>query len=43
MSAMAAQTPWNPPGSFQKTDIVRWWELETIVGFIYLDETREVQ
>lgn len=24
----AAQTPFNPPGSFQKTDIVFWWELE---------------
>ena len=21
-------TPFNPPGSFQKTDIVFWWELE---------------
>lgn len=31
--ALNAQTPWNPPGSFQKTDIVRWWELETIVSF----------
>jgi hypothetical protein len=31
--ALAAQTPWNPPGSFQKTDIVRWWELETIVNW----------
>ena len=31
--ALSAQTPWNPPGSFQKTDIVRWWELETIVNW----------
>lgn len=31
--ALAAQTPWNPPGSFQKTDIVRWWELETIINW----------
>jgi hypothetical protein len=31
--AQAAQTPWNPPGSFQKTDIVKWWEMETIVTF----------
>jgi len=29
--ALAAQTPWNPPGSLQKTDIVKWWEMETIV------------
>ena len=32
----AAQTPFNPPGSFQKTDIVFWWELET---FLSLAET----
>lgn len=25
----ASQTPFNPPGSLQKTDIVFWWELET--------------
>ena len=25
----SAQTPWNPPASVQKTDIVFWWELET--------------
>lgn len=25
---VAAQTPFNPPGSFQKTDVVFWWELE---------------
>ncbi len=24
----SAQTPFNPPASFQKTDIVKWWELE---------------
>lgn len=30
---LSAQTPWNPPGSFQKTDIVRWWELETIINW----------
>lgn len=29
--SVAAQTPWNPPGSLQKTDIVKWWEMETIV------------
>jgi hypothetical protein len=31
--ALAAQTPWNPPGSLQKTDIVKWWEMETIVSW----------
>lgn len=31
--ALASQTPWNPPGSFQKTDIVKWWELEIDVNF----------
>lgn len=31
--ALSAQTPWNPPGSLQKTDIVKWWEMETIVTF----------
>lgn len=25
----SAQTPFAPQGSFQKTDIVQWWELET--------------
>jgi hypothetical protein len=25
-----AQTPFAPPASFQKTDIVFWWELETL-------------
>jgi len=25
---LGAQTPFNPPGSFQKTDVVFWWELE---------------
>jgi hypothetical protein len=30
--ALAAQTPWNPPGSLQKTDIVKWWEMETVVS-----------
>jgi hypothetical protein len=24
----SAQTPFNPPASFQKTDVVFWWELE---------------
>lgn len=31
--ALASQTPFNPPGSFQKTDIVKWWELEIDVSF----------
>ncbi len=31
--ALAAQTPWNPPGSLQKTDIVKWWEMETTVSW----------
>lgn len=31
--SLTAQTPWNPPGSLQKTDIVRWWEMETIVNW----------
>lgn len=26
-------TPWNPSGSFQKTDIVKWWELEIQVNW----------
>lgn len=26
--AIGTTTPFNPPGSFQKTDIVFWWELE---------------
>jgi hypothetical protein len=26
-----AQTPFNPPASFQKTDIVKWWEMELLV------------
>jgi hypothetical protein len=26
----SAQTPFAPPASFQKTDIVFWWELETL-------------
>lgn len=25
--AQSAQTPWNPPGSFQKTDVIFWWEM----------------
>src|SRR5882724_11234887 len=31
--ALAAQTPWNPPGSLQKTDVVKWWEMETIINW----------
>ncbi len=26
-------TPWNPPNTLQKTDIIRWWELETLVAY----------
>lgn len=29
--SLTGQTPWSPPGSLQKTDIVKWWEMETIV------------
>jgi hypothetical protein len=29
----SAQTPFNPPGSFQKTDVVFWWELETFLNW----------
>lgn len=31
--SLAALTPWNPPNPLQKTDIVRWWELETSVNW----------
>ena len=31
--SLSALTPWNPPNPFQKTDIVRWWELETSVNW----------
>src|ERR1700677_2722191 len=27
-----AQTPFNPPSGFQKTDVVFWWELETFLN-----------
>lgn len=30
--SLASQTSFNPPASFQKTDIVKWWELETIIN-----------
>lgn len=29
-AALANITPWNPPATLQKTDIIRWWELENI-------------
>lgn len=29
--ASTTQSPFNPPASFQKTDIVKWWELETFL------------
>jgi hypothetical protein len=28
----AAQTPFNPPNSFQKTDIIYWWEFELLLS-----------
>lgn len=31
--SLTNQTPWNPPGSLQKTDIVKWWEMETDISF----------
>jgi hypothetical protein len=31
--SQTAQTPFNPPASFQKTDVVLWWELETFWSF----------
>lgn len=30
VGSASAQTPFNPPNSFQKTDIVFWWELEML-------------
>lgn len=30
-NAVGATTPFNPPASFQKTDIVFWWELECYI------------
>src|SRR5512142_801907 len=29
----SAQTPFAPQGSFQKTDIVHWWELECFANW----------
>lgn len=29
----STQTPFNPPASFQKTDIVFWWELEMLFNW----------
>ena len=31
--ARDAQSPFNPPASFQKTDIVKWWELQTFFTY----------
>lgn len=31
--ALGNQTPWNPPGPLQKTDIIKWWELEISVAW----------
>lgn len=33
--AAAAQTPFAPSGSFQKTDVVFWWELETFLNWAF--------
>jgi hypothetical protein len=30
---LSAQSPFNPPGSFQKTDVVFWWELENLASW----------
>lgn len=32
-ASTSALTPFNPPNPLQKTDIVRWWELETFINF----------
>lgn len=32
--AAAVQTPFNPPASFQKTDIILWWEMETFWNYL---------
>jgi hypothetical protein len=37
-----AQTPFNPPASFQKTDIVKWWELETYFTSAYTSVTQPI-
>jgi hypothetical protein len=31
--ALANSVPWAPSGSFQKTDIVKWWEMEFDINF----------
>lgn len=33
-AAAAVQTPFNPPASFQKTDIILWWEMETYWNYL---------
>ena len=38
--AATAQTPFNPPASFQKTDIVKWWELETFFTYTNTSTTQ---
>jgi hypothetical protein len=32
-AALAQVTPWNPPATLQKTDIIRWWEMEVVVNW----------
>jgi hypothetical protein len=38
--ANASQAPFNPPASFQKTDIVKWWEMEMFWTFSYTSVTQ---
>jgi hypothetical protein len=38
--AATTQSPFNPPGSFQKTDIVKWWELETYLTYAVTSTTQ---
>lgn len=38
--ANASQSPFNPPASFQKTDIVKWWEMEMFWTFSYTSVTQ---
>lgn len=35
-----AQSPFNPPASFQKTDIVKWWEMETYFTYATTSTTQ---
>lgn len=33
VGSAAAQTPFNPPSPFQKTDIIFWWEMENFASW----------